>query len=344
MNSYIVFFYALGLGIGTVAATFGMILVEPVLMFTGVAVWYAGCILAYAAERAAGTPPQTPRPSAPARRTTGRAGHVRPGDRVLPVVLALIHFTAVGCGSSDAVPADKQVAHLIPAPACAPVDIAAIPDKSRSGPANRTPELRLDHLAPVLDLLRVCGGQLAIGFINEQSNRPLTRLYVPAPPALRPLARPDMEGNPFLAAQELERYRDDSTHYAHERARHRVHVDSLIEDFSRRIADALLAPPEAGATDVFSVLARAEHFHAEPSIWPSPSVKITVLITDAIDTVGAPRVPAPLPSGAQLLLVSGIPDVGVLEPYHPVRFESIESAIRYVIHTYGPQNQTLIQP
>src|SRR5438128_108605 len=63
------------------------------------------------------------------------------------------------------------------------VAICILADQTRSTEGTGIPQLQPAQLAPLVDLIKERGGEIALGIVREASNLPLTRLYLPPPPA-----------------------------------------------------------------------------------------------------------------------------------------------------------------
>src|SRR5439155_21863187 len=93
-----------------------------------------------------------------------------------------VAFSLSACGGQIHAEAGSDQTKTIDQPGCAPAKIALIIDKSKSAPNTRTPDVRLDDLDPLIDLLATCGGELAVGSIHDRLTEPFARLrFEPAP-------------------------------------------------------------------------------------------------------------------------------------------------------------------
>lgn len=209
------------------------------------------------------------------------------------------------------------------------VRIAVILDKSGSAPKNRIPPLEASHLKPLIKLVRDRGGDLAVGAVKANSNRPLERLDIDPPPS-RP-ARPDEDMNPFEKTSAMKEYRKKVEDYRTRMERYRQSLDAEVKRFRSGLESLLGAPANAKRSDIRRALVRTELFFEEPTVG-DPEVKhFGILMTDGLDNVSE-SLPE-IRSGATYLVVNGTGTLGVLEELGPKRFESPEAAIEFVVRS-----------
>jgi len=180
----------------------------------------------------------------------------------------------------------------------------------------------------VYDRDAVAGGELAVGLIRDESDRPFVRLFVPAPPEL-PAVGP-VPANVFAAAAAKRREETSRTHVEEARRAWREDVAAREASFARSVEPLLARTADAPATDIWSALLRADVFLAEPNAFPQATKNFVILVSDGVETVAdgaAPRLSSP----AQLLLVNGAGGIGKLASLAPVRFESLDAALRYAV-------------
>jgi hypothetical protein len=196
----------------------------------------------------------------------------------------------------------------------------------------RVPQISAATLAPIFERLQTSGGELAIGFIRERSDAALLRLYIPTPPE-PPLTR-SLPKNIFAAASARKREDEERRRYEALRRAWRAEASARVNAFASAVAPLLARQPDALRTDIRSALVRADLFLAEPTACGRTAKNLVILVTDGIDNVNAsdpPRMKAP----ADVLLVNGAGTVAYLAPLHPVRFESLEAALRFAFTEGG---------
>jgi len=200
---------------------------------------------------------------------------------------------------------------------CAPVKIALLLDQTRSTNWTRTPQLRPEDLELLIELIKRCGGELALGLIRDESNRSLVRLRVERPPET-----PEAP-NPLRALKARPLY---------ERRRKEWETETAegIRRFREAAAMLLERPADAGCTDLWGAVLRADLFLAEEdATWGAEISRWAVLVTDGHHNCG--HGPVAMHSGARLLVVNGSASLGSLAALKPARFESPQAAFRYVV-------------
>lgn len=251
-------------------------------------------------------------------------------------LLFLISLVTVGCKQEGTSEVEKQVGIDGPLPAdpfppCqhAIVKIALLQDKSGSVGHTRTPQVTMEHLDLLVNFIRPCGGEIGFGTINEQSNSSLYRLRIEAPPADAP-KEPNKNGNPFQVQQDMKEYRKARVRYDQSMKVFDSEMERRIAAFKLNINARLDAPATARRSDFFGGIQRANLFLSEnTAAWPSSPRQYLVIVGDGIDNVKSEH--ESLPKTIQLILVNGSAAMGSLASFNPSRFESIESAIDFVV-------------
>ena len=207
--------------------------------------------------------------------------------------------------------------------------LVVMQDKTGSARKYLTPQLSLDDLNRVFAVVNTCGGEVAIGIIDGQSNQPLQRLYLGMPPE-KP-EEPAIDSNPFSGREAWNDHRKALSEYqVLNQTRDSVNR-ARFKEFKQIVREALSMPPTASSTDITGAIQRADYYLAEPDpVSVQKPQKIMMIISDAQDNVGNHELPARLESGAHLILVNGTRSIGNLEGLNPGNFESISSAIRYL--------------
>lgn len=228
--------------------------------------------------------------------------------------------------SAAAVTTSGAVASTLP-----PLRILAFVDQTRSMDAARVSPVNAASFTPIYDRLLLSGGELAVGRIRDNSDRPFARLYIPVPPTppqLRPQPTNVFEKAARKKQEDAERTRYDTSWRAW-----RTDASARIAVFSRAIEPFVSRPADAPATDVWQAVRRAAIFFGEPNGFPPQTRNVVVFVSDGVETARIAEPPASFP--AQVLLVNGAGDVGDLGPLAPVRFESLDAALRYAVTEGG---------
>gem|GEM_PF-1614307 len=212
------------------------------------------------------------------------------------------------------------------------IRVALFIDQTGSMEQARVPHVAADSVTPLLDRLQVTGGELAVGLIRDRSDAPLARVFVPVPPAA-PVFPPRKAANIFEKAKQQRREDEERTRYAARQQAWHADAATRINAFTEAIAP-LFENADAPATDIHAALLRGDVFVAEPNAFGQPIENIVIFVTDGVETVD-PQTPAQFRAPAELLLVNGTGSEGQLEALHPIRFEALDAAIRYVLEGGG---------
>lgn len=241
-------------------------------------------------------------------------------------ILSLVHLT--GCGAP---PEQRVAAAPVPQPT-PPVKIACLADKTASTGWTRVQQVTVEDLDPIIDLVCDRGGELAVGLIRDSSNRGLVRLSVPQPPEAP--TEPDQHMNPFLLAEVQAAYTKKLRAYQEDLNQQRARVEERLSEFSEQLQQLLEQPADAQRTDVWGAIVRGELFMGEPDdAWKVPPRKYIIAATDGLDNVRQKKVG--LQSGARLLIVNSSASLGDLTVLKPLRFESVSSAVQYLVSYEG---------
>jgi hypothetical protein len=246
------------------------------------------------------------------------------GTSILLVLLSL----ALGCSPARSTDS-KPIADEPDDGVCKPVKVAVLQDKSKSINWTGTPTLKDEDLDPLIDLLSYCGGELGFGLISDDSNRGLVRLTIDFPPD-QPM-EPSKEGNPYKVAKKHEEYQRQMDEFNRRLAAWQEVSEQRIVKFKAQVNAILKREKLAKKTDVWDSLRRADLFLSEDdSAWGQRPLVYAVLITDGQDNVKKERI-ATMKSSAKLLLVNSFDSIGALKDLNPLKFESTESALRFII-------------
>ena len=206
--------------------------------------------------------------------------------------------------------------------------IAILIDKSASADGNGVPKLDLADFRPLLDLMIKHGGQLGVGAVQDDSRKPLLRLFIDTPPQ-KPPERQSDKTNVFLIAQDQAEFKREMDLYLKALSSHQDSADVEINSFSKRLGQLLDMPETLHTSDVNSAVRRIEGFMTEPSLSQLPDQKFVIFCTDGQHNSDSSSV-ATFPDDAILILVPG-DQAGVLDSLNPIKFENPQAAIRYIV-------------
>jgi hypothetical protein len=251
-------------------------------------------------------------------------------------ILLLMAFVA-GCETS-ASPASAPVAGdpSVPTRCGAPLIIVVTPDLSGSTAMNRTPVVQAADLDELVERTVRCGGEIALGDVAAESDKPLLRLYVPQPSA--PPAGPAGGRSPLLARQERERYAAELAAFRRSDSLRTTAGERDARAFRQRATALLARPRDAQRSDVNGAVARMALFLSEPghaagnSAWTTPPRKVATLISDAEETAHRHPVTISLGADVEFYVVNGEPvSDSLIAPLKAQRFESFTALVRHLL-------------
>lgn len=211
-----------------------------------------------------------------------------------------------------------------------PLRIALIQDKSLSTGETRTPQMTLDDMQPLVELLGRNGGELAVSVISDRSNLSMARLRIEAGPQ-EPVALPPAS-NSLERLSQRNAFRRIKADFEKQRESWRDQMQDRIAAFQSVVEPILSMPAKAQHSPVWDAVRRADLFLCEPEAGSSSEPhRYVLLITDGIDDVSGK--PVSVRRGTQILMVNGSGTMGSLGVLNPDRFESIASAVQYVVDT-----------
>lgn len=256
---------------------------------------------------------------------------------------------------AEASPTEAMCPSLPPGALCTPetpptavTRLAVLLDYSGSTQRTFTPQVTAEDLRPALEIVGH-GGELAVGLITDRSTRSLLRLRV-EPFTDRAPSEP-RERNPLRQATEHHKYCQQLERYCARWQEWKARRESDLQTFQSQLVQLLNHPANAPRTDICTALFRADLFLNEPG-WSMPVRKILLVVSDGQDNVGSAlssqgldggsvqrRCPPLTDAETQVLVVTGWPDLGVLAPLHPVRFESVGAALQYLVSEVKHEKQ-----
>jgi hypothetical protein len=275
---------------------------------------------------------------------TGRNGN----SRLVAVLILLLCLAPAGaqlaCSSRkltsvDAPRADQKSAMGSKAEA-APgeqkrfIKIALLSDRSGSIDSTRTPAITAEQLEELIAFLRRHSGEIAFGFIDDDSNQPFVRLRIErrqsAPPP------PEAKNNPYEQEKFINQYKAALRQFRERDQQWQTETDRRVEAFMASVRPMLACLHEkgcrSGSTDVVEGLKRADLFLAEPEE-AATKTNILLLVTDGLETVRPNTLPPALRSKPRIILVNGSASLGILQSYDVVAVEGIDAAIRRVVES-----------
>ena len=235
-----------------------------------------------------------------------------------------------------------------------PLRLALVLDRSGSMHDHLITPFAEQHLASLLDLVSVHGGEVAIALVCDDSNQPLLRFKTPQPPQLmgeafnNPPEPPPPDENTINALQRPEARRSYETARARYEelkaedeqrlqtfeealAAHQNEAQTAAEVFLKSITPALEEPPACMETDLHGALHRQALFFSEETTFEPSSRRVLIVVSDGLDTIGNP--PADFGEQPELILVNGSGSEGVFKDSSHKAFESLDAAIAFLVHS-----------
>jgi len=264
-------------------------------------------------------------------------------------LVLLIATVGVACSTTDAAPPVVPIA--APRASCEAVPVVALLlDKSRSAPVSLVSQLGVRDLDPLIELLRACGGEIAVGAIRDRAATPMVRLFVQGPPAPPVLETVPEIGNPMILAERRARaerdYKRNLAAYEPVSRRWTAATGTAIEQFRHDVQGVIEEPTTSPSTNIWAALRQADLFLSEPregraegtgarSSASVPARHVLVALTDGIHTAAGDAYR--LQSRPELLIVNSTGEVGVLAGMNPRRFESFAAALRAIGGVRAPR-------
>jgi hypothetical protein len=253
-------------------------------------------------------------------------------------LVLLIAAVGAACSTTGAAPPAVDAGPARVSCEAVPV-VALLLDKSRSAPVSLVSQLSVSNLDPLIELLRGCGGELAVGAIRDRAATPMVRLYIETP--LDPPVRervPEI-GNPMILAEQRARaerlYTERLAAYEPLSRRWAAVTDRAVEEFRDAVQAVIEEPTTSPSTNIWAALRQADLFlnesregRGETASKQMPTRHVLVALTDGIHTSAGPAYR--LESKAELFIVNSAGEAGVFAAMNPKRFESFSATLRAI--------------
>jgi hypothetical protein len=223
----------------------------------------------------------------------------------------------------------SQAESITPATAQAalnPLKVAVLLDKTGSAQEKgiRQPEKTFDAL---IDLLFRSGGELAVGLIRDKSDNTLLRLRIEVPPP-KP-AEPPPEANPFKDAEKKARYQSQLAGYKDQLQKWFDSAGEQRKAFMCALTGLASQRIDSPQADFCGAVERVDLFLNESDAgWQHSTHRYLVIVIDGQYNVL--KKPVVIRSNAKVIMVNGPDGLRTLTYLNPERFESLESAFRFI--------------
>lgn len=210
-----------------------------------------------------------------------------------------------------------------------PLRIVVIYDISGSMQKAYVDTLKVQDLDILVKLIKTNGGELAFGLLKENSNRPLIRLPIEAPP-IRPTFS-TQSNNVFEKLLQNNENKNILSKYIRDSLDWVANVDPQINEFKTKVQTILDQHKTAVKSDVWNAVLRCDIFLSEPDdIWGKKASRYAILISDGIHNSGGKH-RIPQNPNIEWIIVNGIGSVGALCVLKPKIFESPRAAFEYIL-------------
>jgi len=211
-----------------------------------------------------------------------------------------------------------------------PIKVVCMIDKTLSSKETRTEPCGQDTFKPLLAALCKSGGEAAFGIISDTSNSTFLRIRIlPSPPKPQ---MPEQKDNAFIVARLMEDYRAKKAIYQNEYQKWQASADAEVQEFMPKLEELIAQPATYRKTEIYEALRRATLFLTEPDMaFPESLPRHIVFISDCIHDASSAAPMKHLNINAKLVIANGSGSVGSISALNPICFESVSSALRFVI-------------
>jgi hypothetical protein len=234
-------------------------------------------------------------------------------------------------------PAKSNTASILP-----PILVFGSLDKTGSAPSSKIPNAGSTDFQPIVEKIKQHGGEIRVGIICDDSDKPLASFYLAEPPTI-PTAPDPLPKAGKVNLLELPKLRKEHSvkvaDYKKQMASYKILVaernkeaDRRSQDFTTKL-DALTSKPSScQSTDIVGMVERGDLFLSETNRWKQTPEKFALLITDGIETRHTPPKSLRFTSQPKVVLVSSGGQTGILQPLlgDSKPYESIASAVRFI--------------
>lgn len=237
-------------------------------------------------------------------------------------------------------------------------------DNSGSMQTARTDAPKMADVKPVLDLLSRTGGTLAISNICSQSNKPLVRLTLLAPPFIpQPPDKPSKDSN-IDVFKARKKYEEDKKNFKEKMPKFLKEIRklekqseenykknrALAKRFQSELKKILNQPRNCQLTDIKSSINRANLFLNEPNTSETNNIsKFAVFITDGqhelndVKPKNSKQATKIQINEEHVFLVNGSSDIGIFSSIPHKRFEAPSPAFKVLVDLMGKKEDNNTQ-
>jgi hypothetical protein len=245
------------------------------------------------------------------------------------IILVLLVISLTGCKMT--VPeANTTTAQVVSSkPKLRLLHIAIGIDRTGSKIDNKVPDMTLEQIRTLATGLQQRGGDLRITTICSDSDKAMLRLKFDTP-----VQPPSVSstGNVFEDAKLQEEYKTTKAQFDRQQQTKTTADKAQLTNFLQQVSPLLKQPATCAASDMIGIVQRSDLFlhERQPTGSDNPH-KVLFLVTDGQHTSSKAKQVPELQSKAEVVVVSGGQGAGIFEPLKPVKFDSIDAAITYIL-------------
>jgi hypothetical protein len=215
-------------------------------------------------------------------------------------------------------------------------------DKTNSTASTKIPAAKSTDFQPLVEQIKQRGGEVRVGVICNDSDKPLASFYLAEPPTIptapAPLP-PTGKVNPLDLPKLRKEHSAKVTDHEKQMASYKTLIaerdkeaDQRSQDFITQLEALTSKPSKCQSTDIVGMVKRGDLFLGETNRWQQTPKKFALLITDGLETHQAPPKSLHFTSEPKVVLVSSGGQTGILQPLlgNNQPYESIASAIRFI--------------
>lgn len=196
-----------------------------------------------------------------------------------------------------------------------------------------TSSLSAPDLAPLIDWIADCGGEIGVTFVRADSAKPVERLRADEPPPapVEPIQKPDEEDYEF--ADRMDKFRLNLQTRVVAFQRSRKNFQPKIDEYFNELAPLLAQKPK-GNTDFWTSVNRLDVFLAESDAsWRVKPRRYLIIVSDGADTIGKEK--HALKSDAVIIWVNANASEKNLKDFPYQRVESFPAAVIEILAGEG---------
>lgn len=215
-------------------------------------------------------------------------------------------------------------------------------DKTASTTSSKIPTAHSNDFQPLVEQIKQRGGEIRVGVICTDSDKPLASFHLPEPPTISTAPAPlpkTGQVNPLDLPKlrkehsvKVAAYEKQMANYQNLVAERNKAADQRSQDFITKLDTLTSKPSKCQSTDIVGMIKRGDLFLSETNQWNQTPKKFALLITDGLETRQTVPKSLQFSSAPQVVLVSSGGQTGILQPLlgDGKPYESIASAVRFI--------------